>query len=106
MNQGMWTADRRIFLDANGNAVEEKDPGRVELLVAAGNRIPMARAIALGLAGGAKAASPSKEEAPEPAADAEQAADAAGAEEAEHPDPEAKAASPSKDKAVKPAKDK
>lgn len=49
MNQPMWTADRRIFLDANGNAVEDKDPTRVSLLVAPGHKIPMSQAIELGL---------------------------------------------------------
>lgn len=51
ITSGAWVANRRIFLDADGNAVEANNPKRVELLVAEGASIPMARAIALGLAG-------------------------------------------------------
>lgn len=49
MINGMWTADRRVFLDANGKAVGEKDPSKVELLIAPGQQMEMAKAVALGL---------------------------------------------------------
>jgi hypothetical protein len=60
MNAGVWVANRRVFLDANGNAVEANDPTRVELLVPEGGKLPMSRAIALGLAGD-KVAQPNPE---------------------------------------------
>lgn len=44
-----WTANRRLYLDKNGKAVEADDPARVSLLVAAGAAIPLAQARALGL---------------------------------------------------------
>lgn len=49
MARDLWTADRRLYLNAAGKAVEADDPSRAELLVAAGNTIPRARAVALGL---------------------------------------------------------
>jgi len=49
MINGMWTADRRVFLDANGKAVDEKDPSKVELLIAPGQKMEMAKAVELGL---------------------------------------------------------
>lgn len=76
MSNSQWTADRRIFLDPNGNAVEENDPTRIELLVAPGRKIPMDYAISLGLV------------------------------KNEEPTPETKAQDPVEDKAVKPVSDK
>ena len=78
MSNSQWTADRRVFLDASGNAVEESDPTRIELLVAPGRKIPMDYAISLGLV---------KNEEPTP-------------------EPETKAQDPVEDKAVKPVSDK
>ncbi len=49
MPTALWTADRRIYLDAAGRAVEAKDPRRVTLLVAEGGQIPLEQAQALGL---------------------------------------------------------
>lgn len=49
MQANMWMANRRIYLDANGKAVEEKDPNKVTLLVAEGNTITRERALELGL---------------------------------------------------------
>lgn len=48
--QALWTADRRLYLNAAGQVVEADDPTRASLLVAVGNSIPMAEAIRLGLA--------------------------------------------------------
>lgn len=47
--KGVWTSDRRIYLDKDGNAVEAKDPARVSLLVAAGCTLPMETARRYGL---------------------------------------------------------
>jgi hypothetical protein len=44
-----WTADRRLYLDKDGNVVEEGDPNRATLLVSAGAGLPLDRARALGL---------------------------------------------------------
>lgn len=44
-----WTADRRIYLDAEGRAVEATDPARRTLLAPVGGLIPLAQARALGL---------------------------------------------------------
>lgn len=49
MATNQWIADRRIYLDANGNAVEAHDPARVSLLIAPGQSMSLARALALGL---------------------------------------------------------
>ena len=76
MKDQMWTADRRIFLDPNGNAVEANDRTRVSLLVAPGLKIPMKQAIELGLV------------------------------KTEERTPETKAQDPVEDKAVKPVSDK
>ena len=46
----IWTADRRIYLDKHGNAVEADNPAKAVLLVPAGGALPMERAQALGLA--------------------------------------------------------
>jgi hypothetical protein len=57
--QVRWTADRRLYLDANDRVVEANDPTRVKLLVSAGNTIPLADAQRYGLVSndGAKAVS-------------------------------------------------
>lgn len=47
--KGVWTSDRRIYLDKDGNAVEAKDPARVSLLVAAGCTLPIETARRYGL---------------------------------------------------------
>lgn len=44
-----YTADRRLYLDANGVVVEADDPNRATLLVQAGGTLPHARAVELGL---------------------------------------------------------
>jgi len=44
-----WIADRRIYLDAQGNAVEANDPAKATLLVPVGGTLPLERARALGL---------------------------------------------------------
>lgn len=49
MPSALWTADRRIYLDREGRAVEAKDPARVSLLVAEGGQIPLEQAQRLGL---------------------------------------------------------
>lgn len=49
MATNLWTADRRIYLDAKGAAVEADDPTRQTLLVAQGSTIPLAEAERLGL---------------------------------------------------------
>lgn len=49
MASNMWTADRRLYLNAEGQAVEADDPTRIKLLVAAGGSIPMADAERYGL---------------------------------------------------------
>ena len=46
----IWTADRRIYLDKHGNAVEADNPAKAVLLVPAGGVLPLERAQALGLA--------------------------------------------------------
>lgn len=51
-----WTSPRRLYLDKAGKVVEENDPTRASLLVAAGGSIPLARAQELGLLDEAKAA--------------------------------------------------
>lgn len=45
----MWTADRRLYLDKDGKAVEANDPARSSLLVAEGGSIPLDQAAQLGL---------------------------------------------------------
>lgn len=49
MATNLWTSDRRIYLDADGKAVEADDPTRQRLLVAQGGTIPLADAERLGL---------------------------------------------------------
>lgn len=49
MSTGMWIADRRIYLNVNGEVVEEGSPFKDSLLVAVGGKLPMARALELGL---------------------------------------------------------
>lgn len=49
MASNMWTADRRLYLDKDGKAVEADDPARVSLLVAAGGTIPLSDAERYGL---------------------------------------------------------
>lgn len=44
-----YVADRRLYLDKDGNVVEHDNPARVTLLVAEGGRISYTRARALGL---------------------------------------------------------
>ena len=47
--ENVWTANRRLYLDKDGNAVEQDDPNRVELLVGIGGTLLTERAQALGL---------------------------------------------------------
>lgn len=49
MASNMWTSDRRLYLNAEGKAVEADDPTRIKLLVAAGGSIPLADAERYGL---------------------------------------------------------
>lgn len=49
MATNMWTADRRLYLDKEGKAVEADDPSRTSLLVAEGGSIPLDQAAQLGL---------------------------------------------------------
>lgn len=49
MSVGIWVSDRRLYLDAGGQVVEEGDPTRASLLVPVGGKLPMARALELGL---------------------------------------------------------
>lgn len=44
----MWTSDRRLYLDKDGNVVEEGG-AKTALLVGAGGTLPMERARELGL---------------------------------------------------------
>jgi len=44
-----WKSDRRLYVDANDQVVEEKDPNRVKLLVGKGGEIPMEEARRYGL---------------------------------------------------------
>ena len=46
---GVWTSDRRLYLDLVGGVVEEDDPDRAWLLVVEGGTLDMARARELGL---------------------------------------------------------
>ena len=46
---GVWTSDRRLYLDAAGTVVEEGDPASATLLVIEGGTLDMARARELGL---------------------------------------------------------
>ena len=50
-SKGPWTADRRIYLDKEGNVVAEDSPERVELLVSEGKTIPYELAEKHGLVG-------------------------------------------------------
>ena len=94
----MWVSNRRIYLNAEGKAVEEGDKSKVRLLVAEGGKILQSEAVRLGLIevtpGTVKVIEPESTSAePAPELDAGQ-------------EPEKKAVKPAKDKAVKPAKDK
>lgn len=42
-------SDRRLYLDAEGNVVEQSDPKKVKLLVGKGGELPMAEARQYGL---------------------------------------------------------
>ena len=68
MVTNLWTADRRLYLDSAGKAVEANDPTRRSLLVAVGNTIPLEQAHALGLVveptSPSKAPKPNKSKAP------------------------------------------
>ncbi len=55
--ENVWTANRRLYLDKDGNAVEQDDPNRVELLVGIGGTLLIERAQALGLLDAPKAKS-------------------------------------------------
>lgn len=46
----MWTSNRRLYLDKDGQVVEDGDPAAVELLAGAWDRIPLQQAQDLGLA--------------------------------------------------------
>ena len=49
MATNLWTSDRRIYLNAEGKAVEADDPTKQSLLVAQGGTIPLADAEKYGL---------------------------------------------------------
>lgn len=49
MATNLWTADRRLYLNAEGKVVEADDPTRQSLLVAQGGTIPLADAERLGI---------------------------------------------------------
>ncbi len=49
MAKNLWTADRRLYLDKDGKAVEADDPTRTRLLVAQGATLPLEEAERLGL---------------------------------------------------------
>ena len=49
MASNMWTSDRRLYLDKDGNVVEADDPSRVSLLVAKGGTVPLIDAERYGL---------------------------------------------------------
>lgn len=49
MAAGLFTANRRIYLDAQGKPVEADDPNRASLFLAEGQSIPIAKARQLGL---------------------------------------------------------
>ena len=53
--ENVWTASRRLYLDKDGNVVEQDDPNRVELLVGIGGTLLTERAQALGLLDAPKA---------------------------------------------------
>ena len=53
--ENVWTSDRRLYLDKDGNVVEQDDPNRVELLVGIGGTLLTERAQALGLIDAPKA---------------------------------------------------
>lgn len=106
MNKAMWISDRRIYLDASGNAVEAKDPSRVSLLVCEGGSLPLNEAKRLGLVASepeaAKAAEVAEDEAEvEPELEDETKAETEGENQAAQPESD-QAAEPAKDKAVKP----
>ncbi len=77
----LWTANRRIYVDAFGNVVHERDPSRRTLLCPRGGQIPYSTALELGLVEKAaepvpekaleKAPKPVPEEAPEKVAEPE-----------------------------------
>jgi hypothetical protein len=49
MASNLWTADRRLYLNKDGQVVEADDPTRQTLLVAQGGTIPLADAERYGL---------------------------------------------------------
>ena len=49
ISKAMWTSNRRIYLNAEGQPVEANDPARASLLVAEGGSIPQEQAVSLGL---------------------------------------------------------
>lgn len=50
-NKNDYISDKRLYMDKDGNLVDEKDPARHTLVVAAGGSIPRERAVELGLVG-------------------------------------------------------
>lgn len=54
-NRALWTSDRRLYLNANGQVVEADDPTRVSLLVRAGGTMLRSEAERLGLLAEAEA---------------------------------------------------
>jgi hypothetical protein len=48
-DMGSYVADRRLYLNAEGQVVEAKDPSAVRLLVAEGGTVPLEQARSLGL---------------------------------------------------------
>ena len=49
MAREVYTADERLYLDAEGKVVKAADPGATTLLVPAGGDLPIERAQELGL---------------------------------------------------------
>lgn len=49
MASNMWTSERRLYLDQDGNVVEADDPKRASLLVGQGGQLPLADAERYGL---------------------------------------------------------
>jgi hypothetical protein len=48
-NKNDYVSDKRVYVDRDGKVVDEKDPARHTLVVAAGGSIPHERALELGL---------------------------------------------------------
>jgi hypothetical protein len=60
----MWTSDRRLYRDAEGNVVEATDPSKQSLLVGKGGTLPLDQARELGLVDEPEAETEEKAKAP------------------------------------------